>query len=65
MVNGQWQIAIRQQQQQQQPKSDRIETIQNGTAKQINLRRYENKRERERDRKRDREIEKQRVQFQL
>lgn len=64
MVNGQWQIAIRQQ---QQPKSDRIETIQNGTAKQINLRRYENKRERERerDRKRDREIEKQRVQFQL
>lgn len=55
MVNGQWQIAI---QQQQQPKSDRIETIQNGTAKQINLRKLEKERARERGRdRRDREIE--------
>lgn len=41
MVNGQWQIAI-----QQQPKSDRLETIQNKTAKQINLRKFEKERER-------------------
>lgn len=63
MVNAQWQIAM---QQQQQPKSDRIETIQNGTAKQINLRRYEKERETKRGRGGiERETEKQRVQFEL